>query len=53
MESTCEMLLEQLVRAFYEITAQVAFHKYKMMEQLRLKTGAELVQFAVKEGVVA
>ena len=31
----------------------VAFHKYKMMEQLRLKTSAELVQFAVKQGVVS
>lgn len=31
----------------------VAFHKYRMMEQLRLKTSAELVQFAVKHGVVA
>jgi DNA-binding NarL/FixJ family response regulator len=31
----------------------VAFHKYRMMEQLRLKTSAELVQFAVKLGVVA
>ena len=30
----------------------VAFHKYKMMEQLRVKTSAELVQFAVKQGVV-
>lgn len=33
--------------------ATVAFHKYRMMEQLRLKTSAELVQFAVKEGVVS
>jgi DNA-binding NarL/FixJ family response regulator len=31
----------------------VAFHKYRMMEQLRLKTTAELVKFAVREGVVA
>lgn len=31
----------------------VAFHKYRMMEQLHLKTSAELVQFAVKQGVVA
>jgi DNA-binding NarL/FixJ family response regulator len=31
----------------------VAFHKYRMMEQLRLKTTAELVQFAVKHGVVS
>jgi DNA-binding NarL/FixJ family response regulator len=30
----------------------VAFHKYRMMEQLRLKTSAELIQFAVKQGVV-
>jgi DNA-binding NarL/FixJ family response regulator len=31
----------------------VAFHKYRMMERLRLKTSAELVQFAVKQGVVS
>lgn len=31
----------------------VAFHKYRMMEQLRLKTSAELVRFAVQHGVVA
>jgi DNA-binding NarL/FixJ family response regulator len=30
----------------------VAFHKYRLMEQLHLKTSAELVQFAVKQGVV-
>jgi DNA-binding NarL/FixJ family response regulator len=36
------------------VTARtVAFHKYKMMEQLGLKTSAELVQFAVKQGMVA
>jgi DNA-binding NarL/FixJ family response regulator len=31
----------------------VAFHKYRMMEQLRVKTTAELVQFAVRHGVVS
>jgi DNA-binding NarL/FixJ family response regulator len=31
----------------------VAFHKYRMMEQLRLKSSAELVQFAVKIGIVS
>lgn len=31
----------------------VAFHKYRMMEQLRVKTSAELVRFAVQHGVVA
>jgi DNA-binding NarL/FixJ family response regulator len=30
----------------------VAFHKYRMMEQLHLKTSAELVKFAVRRGVV-
>jgi DNA-binding NarL/FixJ family response regulator len=31
----------------------VAFHKYRMMEQLQLKTSAELILFAVKQGVVS
>ena len=31
----------------------VAFHKYRMMEQLRLRTSAELVTFAVRQGMVA
>src|SRR5262245_40909888 len=31
----------------------VAFHKYRMMQQLRLKTSADLVKFAMREGVVA
>ena len=30
----------------------IAFHKYRMMEQLNIKTTAELVQFAVKEHLV-
>ena len=42
------------VGAILNLTARtVAFHKYRMMEQLRLKTTAELVQFAVKHGVVS
>ncbi len=31
----------------------VEFHKYKMMEALNIKTGAELVQYAVKHGIVS
>jgi DNA-binding NarL/FixJ family response regulator len=31
----------------------VAFHKYTMMEHLRLKTSAELIQFAVKDAMVS
>ncbi len=30
----------------------VAFHKYRMMAQLRIKSTAELIQFAIKERVV-
>ncbi len=30
----------------------VAFHKYRMMERLHLKTNADLIQFAIREGVV-
>ena len=42
------------VAAILDLTPRtVAFHKYRMMEQLRLKTSAELVQFAVRQGVVA
>jgi DNA-binding NarL/FixJ family response regulator len=31
----------------------VAFHKYTMMEHLRLRTSAELIQFALKSSIVA
>jgi DNA-binding NarL/FixJ family response regulator len=42
------------VAAILHLTPRtVAFHKYRMMEQLRVKTSAELVQFAVKQGIVA
>ena len=30
----------------------VAFHKYRMMEQLKVKSTAELVQYAVKQHIV-
>jgi DNA-binding NarL/FixJ family response regulator len=30
----------------------IAFHKYRMMEQLHLKTNADLIRFALKEHVV-
>jgi DNA-binding NarL/FixJ family response regulator len=34
-------------------TRTAEFHKYRMMEQLKIKTSAELVQFAVKHGIVS
>jgi len=33
-------------------TRTVAFHKYRMMEQLKVKSNAELVQYAVKHHIV-
>jgi DNA-binding CsgD family transcriptional regulator len=30
----------------------VAFHKYRMMEQLEVQSTAALIQFAVREGLV-
>jgi DNA-binding NarL/FixJ family response regulator len=34
-------------------TRTVEFHKYRIMEQLNLKTSAELVQYAVKHGIIS
>ena len=34
-------------------TRTVEFHKYRMMEQLSIKTSAELVQYAVRHGLTA
>jgi DNA-binding NarL/FixJ family response regulator len=34
-------------------TRTVEFHKYKMMEQLNIKTSAELLQYAVKHGIIS
>jgi DNA-binding NarL/FixJ family response regulator len=34
-------------------TRTVEFHKYRMMENLGLKTSAELVQFAIKHGIAS
>jgi DNA-binding NarL/FixJ family response regulator len=33
-------------------TRTVEFHKYKMMEELGIKTSAELIQYAIKHGIV-
>ena len=33
-------------------TRTVEFHKYQLMETLRLRTSAELVHFAIRHGIV-
>ena len=41
------------VAAILNVTPRtVAFHKYTMMEQLDIKTGAELIQYAIKNSIV-
>jgi len=41
------------VAAELNITARtVAFHKYRMMEQLKITSSAELIQYAVKHHIV-
>ena len=34
-------------------TRTVEFHKYKMMEQLNIKTSTELLQYAIKHGIIS
>jgi two-component system response regulator NreC len=31
----------------------VAFHKYKIMERLRVRTNSELVQYAIREHIIS
>ena len=41
------------VGALLNVTPRtVAFHKYRMMEQLKLKSSAELIQFAIKNHII-
>ena len=42
------------IGALLNISTRTAeFHKYRMMEQLKIRTSAELVQFALKHGLVS
>jgi len=41
------------VAALLNVTARtVAFHKYRMMEQLNIRSSAELIQFAIRHHIV-
>ena len=49
----CRGALDEGSRQRAELTPRtVAFHEYRMMEQLRVKTTAELIQYAVKHHIV-
>jgi DNA-binding NarL/FixJ family response regulator len=42
------------IASVLEISSKtVEFHKYKMMEQLNIKTSAELVRYAMKHGIIS
>jgi DNA-binding NarL/FixJ family response regulator len=45
--------MKEIARILKITTRTVAFHKYKMMEQLGIKSNAELLQFAIKQHLVA
>ena len=54
----CQLLAEghtmKEIGALLHVTPRtVAFHKYEMMKVLGLTTNAELIQFAVKNGLVS
>jgi DNA-binding CsgD family transcriptional regulator len=41
------------IAAVLDVTPRtVAFHKYRMMEQLQVKSTAELIQYALKHHIV-
>ena len=45
--------MKEVARILAITPRTVAFHKYSMMQDLGIKTSAELVQFAVKHGIVS
>jgi DNA-binding NarL/FixJ family response regulator len=44
---------KEIANILHISTRTVEFHKYNMMEQLGIKTSAELVHFAIKHGIVS
>jgi DNA-binding NarL/FixJ family response regulator len=54
LQLLAEGLSMKQVAAQLDLTPRtVAFHKYRLMEQLRLKSSAELVQYAIKHRIVS
>jgi DNA-binding CsgD family transcriptional regulator len=42
--------MKEIARVLKITPRTVAFHKYSMMEQLGVRSGAELVQYAARHG---
>ena len=45
--------MKAVAQTLYITPRTVAFHKYRMMDELGLKTNAELLKYAFKQGLVA
>lgn len=43
--------MKEVAAALQVTTRTVAFHKYQMMEELRIKSSAELIQYAIRNGI--
>ncbi len=44
---------KEVAKILHISTRTVEFHKYHIMEELGIKTSAELVQFAIKHGIIS
>ena len=44
--------MKEVADLLHVTTRTVAFHKYTIMEQLGMKTNAELVQYALEHGML-
>lgn len=54
LQLVAEGLSAKEIASLLNISARtVEFHKYRMMEDLNLRTNAELIQFAIKEGIAS
>jgi DNA-binding NarL/FixJ family response regulator len=52
LQLLAEGYLMKQVATIMRITPRtVAFHKYRIMEQFQLKTNADVIQFAMKQGL--
>ena len=54
LQLVAEGLSAKEIASLLNISARtVEFHKYRMMEDLNLRTNAELIQYAIKEGIAS
>ena len=54
VQALCEGRTMKEAAALLNLTPRtIAFHKYRIMEQLHLKNSAELVQFALRQGIAS